>query len=58
MATQKGHQAQVSLYLSPEMLKEFKALAARTRIPQAVLFREAVEDLLRKYEEPKKKSSK
>jgi predicted DNA-binding protein len=46
------------LYLSPETLKEFKALAARTRIPQAALFREAIEDLLRKHEEPKKKSSK
>jgi len=58
MATQKGRQAQISLYLSLEMLKEFKALAARTRIPQAVLFREAVKDLLQKYEEPKKKASK
>ena len=58
MATQKGRQAQVSLYLQPETLKEFKALSARTRIPQAALFREAVEDLLRKYEAPKKKLSK
>ena len=58
MAAQKGRQLQVSLYLPPETLKELKALSARTRIPQAALFREAVEDLLRKHAEPKKKSSK
>jgi len=58
MATLKGRQAQVSLYLPPDTLKEFKALSARTRIPQAALFREAVEDLLKKYVEPKKRPSK
>ena len=58
MATLKGRQAQVSLYLSLETLKEFKALAARTRIPQAALFREAIEDLLQKHAEPRKKPSK
>jgi len=58
MAAQKGRQLQVSLYLPPETLKELKALSVRTRIPQAALFREAVEDLLQKYEGPKKKSSK
>jgi predicted DNA-binding protein len=55
MTTLKGRQAQVTLYLAPEMLKELKSLSARTRIPQASLFREAVEDLLRKYEDTKKK---
>ena len=58
MVHQKGRQAQVSLYLPPEMLKQFKAVSDRTRIPQAALFREAVEDLLKKYEEPKKKTGK
>jgi len=28
----------------------------RARVPQAAYFREAVEDLLKKYEEPKKKA--
>jgi len=54
MPKQKGNQVQVSLYLTPETLKELKALSTRTRIPQAALFREAVEDLLKKHEEPKK----
>jgi predicted DNA-binding protein len=54
MPKQKGNQVQVSLYLTPETLEELKALSTRTRIPQAALFREAVEDLLKKYEEPKK----
>jgi predicted DNA-binding protein len=54
MPKQKGNQVQVSLYLTPETLKELKALSTRSRIPQAALFREAVEDLLKKHEEPKK----
>jgi hypothetical protein len=29
-------------------------MSERTRVPQAAYFREAVEDLLKKYEEPKK----
>jgi predicted DNA-binding protein len=33
-------------------------LSERTRVPQAAYFREAVEDLLKKYEEPKKKAGK
>lgn len=39
-----------SLYLEPEMAKRLDALAERTRIPKAVLLREAVDDLLAKYE--------
>jgi predicted DNA-binding protein len=54
MVHQKGRQAQVSLYLPPDTLKQVKSLSERTRIPQAALFREAIEDLLKKYEEPKK----
>jgi len=54
MAKQKGNQIQVSLYLNPETAKALRALSERTRIPQAAYFREAVEDLLKKYEEPKR----
>ena len=58
MVHQKGRQAQVTLYLAPETLKQVQALSLRTRIPQAALFREAIEDLLQKYEGPKKRPSK
>jgi predicted DNA-binding protein len=58
MVHQKGRQAQVTLYLAPETLKQVQALSLRTRIPQAALFREAIDDLLQKHSEPKKKSSK
>jgi hypothetical protein len=33
-------------------------MSERTRVPQVVYLREAVEDLLKKYEEPKKKAGK
>ena len=58
MVHQKGRQAQVTLYLSPETQEAVKALSKRTRIPQAALFREALEDLLKKYEEPRRRSVK
>jgi predicted DNA-binding protein len=54
MAKQKGNQIQVSLYLNPETAKALRALSERTRIPQAAYFREAIDDLLKKYDEPKK----
>jgi predicted DNA-binding protein len=54
MVKEKGNQVQVSFYLAPETLERVKALSDRTRIPQAAYFREAIEDLLKKYEEPKK----
>ena len=38
--------------------QQYEALSQRTRVPQAAYFREAVEDLLKKYEEPKKKAGK
>jgi len=38
-----------SLYLEPLQAKKLDALAARTRIPKAVLLREAVSDLLAKH---------
>jgi hypothetical protein len=36
-------------YLDPEKLDLLKQLAAQTRIPRAVLIREAIDDLLVKY---------
>jgi len=39
----------ISFYVGIEAWKELKALAQRTRIPQAVLLREAVGDLLTKH---------
>jgi predicted DNA-binding protein len=38
-----------SLYLEPEKAELLDALAAKTRIPKAVLLREAVDDLLAKF---------
>lgn len=39
-----------SLYLDPEKALSLDALAGQTRIPKAVLLREAVDDLLAKYQ--------
>jgi Ribbon-helix-helix domain len=38
-----------SVYLDPDRHELFVRLSAQTRIAQAVLLREAVDDLLRKY---------
>ena len=43
-----------SLYLEPQRAELLDALAAETRIPKAVLLREAVDDLLVKYKKLKK----
>jgi predicted DNA-binding protein len=58
MVSQKGRQAQTSVYLPVETLERLQQLAKRSRIPMAAYLREAVEDLLKKYEEPKKRSAK
>ncbi len=50
MVSQKGRQAQTSIYLPVETLEKLKSLSKRTRIPMAAYLREAVDDLLRKYE--------
>lgn len=47
MAPRRLHQQ--ALYLEPEKAKALDDLATRTRIPKAVLLREAVDDLLAKY---------
>jgi predicted DNA-binding protein len=54
----KGRQSQVTLYLPPELAERLKELSTRTRVPQAAYFREAIEDLLKKHEESKKRSGK
>ncbi|MGH8241424.1 MAG: ribbon-helix-helix domain-containing protein, partial [Steroidobacteraceae bacterium] len=38
-----------SIYLEPAKAKQLDELAERTRIPKAVLLREAVDDLLKKH---------
>jgi len=58
MVSQKGRQAQTSIYLTVEMLERLQQLSKRSRISMAAYLREAVEDLLKKYEEPKKRSTK
>lgn len=47
MATRRMHQQ--PLYLEPEKAELLAQLSARTRIPKAVLLREAVDDLLAKH---------
>jgi hypothetical protein len=47
MGTAMKHQQ--PLYLEPERAELLNHLAASTRIPKAVLLREAVDDLLVKY---------
>jgi predicted DNA-binding protein len=58
MVSQKGRQAQTSIYLPVEMLERLQQLSKHSRIPMASYLREAVEDLLKKYEEPKKRNPK
>jgi predicted DNA-binding protein len=58
MVSQKGRQAQTSIYLPLETLERLQELSKRSRIPMAAYMREAMEDLLKKYEEPKKKNTK
>lgn len=49
MMKPKRDMHQQSLYLDPEKAEILDRLAAITRIPKAVLLREAVDDLLAKY---------
>ena len=54
----KGKQAQVMGYYSPEAAKQLRRLSEVTRIPQAALLREALEDLLKKYASALRKTPK
>lgn len=58
MASKRGNQVQVGTYLPPELAEQLKELSEITRVPQAAYFREAIEDLLRKYEEVLSKAGK
>ena len=53
MVKAKRNKSMQSLYLEPDRADALDALAARTRIPKAVLLREAVDDLLVKHKELK-----
>lgn len=48
----KGKQAQITSYYAPEVVDRLKALSDSTRVPQSVYLREALDDLLKKYETP------
>ena len=49
MPTMKGKRVLTSLYLDPPAAAALRLLSDRTRVPQAVYLREAVNDLLIKY---------
>jgi hypothetical protein len=49
MAVMAGRRRVITLYIDPPVLKRLSDLSHGTRIPRAVLVREAVDDLLRKY---------
>lgn len=49
MATMKGRRMLTSLYVDPAVYDALKRLSSETRIPIAAYLREAVEDLLTKY---------
>lgn len=48
----------ITVKLPAELVEALKGLSERTRVPQAAYFREAVEDLLKKYDAVPKQSSK
>lgn len=50
MATMKGKRVLTSLYLDPPVHEALNQLSAKTRVPKAVYLREAIEDLLVKYD--------
>jgi predicted DNA-binding protein len=50
MAHREKH-VQLGINVTPEMRETMQQLSAKTRIPQSVLFREALEDLFAKYAE-------
>lgn len=54
----KGNQVQVLGYYSPEAAEQLRRLSKATRIPQAALLREALDDLLKKYAGTLRKAAK
>lgn len=49
MPTMKGKRILTSLYLDPPVHEALKGLSGETRVPVAVYLREAIQDLLTKY---------
>ena len=45
----KGSRTQLLGYYEPGAVEQLRLLSKRTRVPQAVYLREALDDLLRKY---------
>lgn len=54
----KGNQVQMVGYYSTEGAEQLRRLSKATRIPQAALLREALDDLLKKYAVTLRKTSK
>lgn len=52
-----GRRIMVPTYLDPPQVEALKRLSATTRVPVAVYVREAIDDLLAKYQQPKTKRS-
>jgi predicted transcriptional regulator len=50
MATMKGKRILTSIYLDPPVAAALRKLSEHTRVPQSVYLREALDDLLRKYQ--------
>ena len=50
MPTMKGKRVLMSLYIDPDVYAAVKQLSKESRVPAAVYLREAVDDLLVKYE--------
>ena len=50
MPHMKGNRAATTIYLSPEVLKALQSLSREHDLPMAYFLREAVDDLLAKYE--------
>jgi len=48
--TMKGNRVLTSIYLDPPAYEALKNLSKETRVPQAVYLREALDDLLSKYD--------
>lgn len=45
----KGKKLQVCVAYPPELIARLKSLSASTRVPMAVYYQEALEDLLKKH---------
>lgn len=54
----KGKQTQVVGYYTPEAAEQLRRLSKATRIPQAALLREALDDLLKKHAGTLRKAAK